>query len=579
MNPYDSHNRINNRTDDPIPHQDQGRRDVAADHQDLEQELFALGEELTAIMPTASLKDAVMGRLEEYTPEAETLEDELFLLGDSLSGSIPQADLLSGIMEKVHAAEEHEQQQMKTELVELGQEIREKQPRVDIVEPVLTRVEAEKESTILPFKEGTSRRRRESWASAQLWLTVAACLLLGFGILFTQMIRPALSQWSGPSVRTVAEPGQKAQMPAEQKEEAAEGEALALKMATDNGPVVLSSLNRPTPYGEEQAEEAPKEKKDEHSLAEILKLRQRAMDGKSDALALLARWGALDPDQARKLLAEGSLTPSELAALSRFLPKDEAIALLRDAIKEQDQDPALRLALAKMLSEDPQHHEEALAMHAALRGLDPDNGLFQFMEAQFHFSTGDYASGIEALQEASRFSSASAYGLANAQNHRAILEAAGYPDDVSGALAASYAGTEEYAYLQQMRDELLDYGTYFESIGDYETAFAIYKSIGELGGQLLSGASFANEQLAGLDMQMAAVDAIGLLMQMLNIPGAAQVVENTYTLFAEGLDIFLENLSYLDNYLRGDNTPSMMNTINEILRHGEISFFRSGVQE
>ncbi|NLN92018.1 MAG: hypothetical protein GX130_01735 [Candidatus Hydrogenedens sp.] len=577
MNPNDSHNRINDRTDDLIQPENQDGRGVSADQWNLEHELIALGEELISIMPSVRLEQAVMDRLATSGADEETLEDELFLLGDALSASAPEADLLGGIMEQVYIQEHREQQEMKTELVALGREMRDKQPETDIVEPVIARLSSQKDGTIHPFS-GSPSRRRESWASAQLWLTLAACLLLGFGILFAQLIRPALSQWTVPSVRTVLEQSPQ-ESTSDQKKEASEGEVMTLKMASGEGSVVLSSLNRPTPYEEEQGEEVLKNKKEEHSLAEILKLRQNAMDGKSDALALLARWGALDPDQARKLMAEGSLSPSELAALSRFLPRDEAIALLRDAIKMQDQDPALRLALAKMIGDDPQYQEEALAMHVALRGLDPDNSLFQFMEAHLYFSTGDYASGIEALQEAGRFSSASAYSLANAQNHRAVLEAAGYPDDAAAALAASYAGTEEYAYLQQMRDDLLDYGNYFESIGDFETAFAIYKSIGELGSQLISSATFANEQLAGLDMQMAAVDALGTLIQILNIPGATQIMENTYTLFVESLDLFLENMNYLDEYLRQGNTHSIMDAINEVLQNGEISWLQSRSNE
>jgi len=124
-----------------------------------------------------------------------------------------------------------------------------------------------------------------------------------------------------------------------------------------------------------------------------------------------------------------------------------------------------------------------------------------------------------------------------------------------------------------MRNDLLDYGSYFESIGDYESAFAIYKSIGELGGQLLNGAAFGNEQLAGLDMQTAAMEAISQLLQILKVPGASQVVESSYELFAEGLDLFLENLGRLDDYLKQGSGNSVVETINGIMQYGDIRFF------
>jgi hypothetical protein len=584
MIPNDFHNRDFDQTDRLSSSDEQVTGGLGADCQDLEQELFALGHELNMLMPTICVKSAVFEGLNETSAavmhcEEEGLQEELFQLGDALSGSAPEVDLRAAIMAKLESLNEQEEQTVKSELTALGQEIRAKQPRTNVVEPVLVKAQAQRDEKVLPFQKPAAPRRRESMMSTQMLLTLAACLLLAFGVLFTQMIRPALSRWPLPAVRTAAVSGPASPGASEQRKERAEGEGIPLKVAAGNGPVVLSSLNRPTAYVEEEEETSPKASKDEYTLADILNQRQQALDGKSEALALLARWGALDPDQARKLLAEGSLSPSELAALSRFLPKEEAIALLRDAVKTQDQDPALRLALARLLGEDPQYQDEAQTMHTALRGLDPDNSLFFFMDAQVRFAAGDYSGAVEALQEASRFSTASAYGLANAQNHRAVLEAAGYPEEVAGALAASYAGTEEYVYLQQMREELLDYGNYFESIGDYETAFAIYKSIGELGSQLLSGASYANEQLAGLDMQMSAVDAISLLMQMLNIPGAAQAVENNYDLFAEGLDLFLNNLSSLDQYLRQGNSFSLLSTINEVLQNGEISFLQNRLND
>ncbi|HQB02275.1 MAG TPA: hypothetical protein PLY90_03165 [Candidatus Hydrogenedentes bacterium] len=538
----------------------------------LEQELLALGGELSSLMPAIHLETAVMAGLASFEDAEAGLEEELLLLGDALAGAVPEAGLQQRILERIEAQVCQENTELKTELRAIGAEMREKQPVVDIAEPVLDAVPARTLSETVDFTRHRKQRRRESWASRQMLLTAAACLLLVFGVLFTRVIRPELTRLPGSVMQTARTQASGSEESASAKKEAREGEALSLTMGSSQGEIVLSALKRPAPYTEEQGTEQ-KARHEEHSLQDILDLRRQAADGKSDALALLARWGALDPDQARKLLAEGSLSPADLVALSRFLPADEAMALLREAIEVNPEDPGLRLALARMLLADPKNHAEAQRMQEALRNLDPGNSLAYFMDAQVRFAAGDYVNALESLQEASRLSFASAYGLSNAQHHRAVLEAAGYPAETAGALAAFYAGTEEYGYLEQMRNDLLDYGSYFESIGDYESAFAIYKSIGELGGQLLNGAAFGNEQLAGLDMQTAAMEAISQLLQILKVPGASQVVESSYELFAEGLDLFLENLGRLDDYLKQGSGNSVVETINGIMQYGDIRFF------
>jgi len=50
-------------------------------------------------------------------------------------------------------------------------------------------------------------------------------------------------------------------------------------------------------------------------------------------------------------------------------------------------------------------------------------------------------------------------------------------------------------------------------------------------------------------------------------------VESSYELFAEGLDLFLENLGRLDDYLKQGSGNSVVETINGIMQYGDIRFF------
>ncbi len=152
--------------------------------------------------------------------------------------------------------------------------------------------------------------------------------------------------------------------------------------------------------------------------------------------------------------------------------------------------------------------------------------------------------------------------------------AAGLPTDVAQMLAAFNAGANEYSSVSQLSYDLLNYGAYFESLGDYETALAIYKSVHRLGLQINQGALFSNEQLAGLDAQMAAIEAINALSQVLNDPAIIQTVDGAYDLFMEGLNVFLDNTRIIENMLGNSDITAVLRVIQRILMWGDLRYSR-----
>ncbi|HOM48783.1 MAG TPA: hypothetical protein PK491_09730, partial [Candidatus Hydrogenedentes bacterium] len=66
----------------------------------LEQELLALGGELSSLMPAIHLETAVMAGLASFEDAEAGLEEELLLLGDALAGAVPEAGLQQRILER-----------------------------------------------------------------------------------------------------------------------------------------------------------------------------------------------------------------------------------------------------------------------------------------------------------------------------------------------------------------------------------------------------------------------------------------------------------------------------------------------
>ena len=546
-----------------------------------ERDLFALGRDLRTVAPSICVVDSVLRVLEDEDAIPDDVEKELFGTGGLLNARMPRVDLVAAVMDRLPGEEDVEASTpLEQELISVGNVLRARAPRVSLVPPVLEAVERESTGNVVSLTEHarqSAARRRAATLSWRLIAGAAAGVVLGLAFLLTQMMQPVRTGQLDISKRiSTQQPVETRDTPDRSGMPEQEQEPAALTQTPVDGLDLLSALTRPASPGDAEPEE------DGESLVQagftiedILLAKQRALAGQADALAMLARWGALDPDEVRRLLAEGLLTPMQLAGLSRFLPDAEAAELLRQAIEQNPDDPALRLALAKQLLDDSSGYAEASEHLAALRQLAPDNALVHYMDAQLRFAMGDYAGALALLEYASGFEAGSAFAVANAQYHSAALQAAGMPADLADTLASFYAGTDEYGAVSQLRNELLGYGAYFESLGDFDTAMAIYKSVGLLGQQLTGGAGYTNEYLAGLDTQMAAIEAMSALAELMHVPGGLQTIQNTYEIFVESLNIFLNYTSLLDSMLHIGDISAFLNVVNGILQTGDIRYLQN----
>lgn len=546
-----------------------------------QQALFDLGRELRVAVPSIHAVDSVMETLNDTVIAASPLENELVQLGDALKAAQPMVDLAGNISTLLPGVKSGENNtSLEQELATVGELLRVQTPRVNLVSKVMAGVRKESSTQPTSLSEYAMRKsaaRRNASLSWRLIAAVAAGLVVGIGLFLVVMVQPARVRRMEVARNAQSRPALTVEeRPENPAPPLREGEAFSFSGAGSGELEQLSAMARPAsregvvPAYEE---EAPAESG--FTVQDILRAKQKALAGQADALAMLARWGALDPDEVRRLFAGGYLTAAQIAGMSRFLPDGEAADLLRAAVKQTPDDPALRFALASQLMGDPAGYEEALQHLAALREVSPENALVHYMDAQLRFAMGDYSGALAGLESAAALETGNAYGLANAQYHSAALQAAGLAVELADTVAAFYAGTDEYGAISQMKTDLLGYGQYFESVGDYDAAMAVYKSIGLLGQQVMQGANYSNEYLAGLDTQVTAIEAMSALADIMDIPGGLQTIQDTYDVFVESLNIFLEYTHLLDTVTNISDINTVLTAVNDILQTGDIRYLQS----
>lgn len=560
---------------------DEGLRHALEALEAREQELFDLGRELRDAAPSLHIAESVSRSLDDTVIASSPIEQELVQLGDALKVVQPKIDLAADIVALLPETEDGQDvTPLEKELSALGATLRVCAPRVNLAGKVMSGITGESSNGTVSLSEyaaGKTVSRRNTSPSWRLLAGVAAGLVLGIGLFLILMIQPARVNRTNIAQRV--RPHSTVPSSALQENGTApvlrEGEAFMFSGTGSGELEQLSALVRPASREDvvlAHKEDTPSES--EFTVLDVLHAKQKALAGQADALDMLARWGALDPDEVRRLFAEGHLTAAQIVGMSRFLPDGEAANLLREAVKQTPDDPAVRFALAAELMNNPDDYDEALKQLSALRDLAPENALVHYMDAQLRFAMGDYSGALAGLEYASGLESGNAYGLANAQYHSAALQAAGVPVELADTVAAFYAGTDEYNAVSQMKTDLLGYGEYFQSVGDYDAALAVYKSIGLLGQQVVEGSTYTNEYLAGLDTQVAALEAMNALADVMEIPGGLQTIQDTYNVFVEGLNIFLEYTQLLDGVTNIEDINRVLTAVNGILQTGDIRYLQ-----
>lgn len=514
------------------------------------------------------------------TGTGSPLETELEALGAETAGALPTIDVLPGVMAAVAAlrtgnAAPAPDALLEEELAGLGAALRSRAPSVDVETGVLNAVRRMREDRpaeaappapdrVVPFpgarRPAAPLPRRQGPAAWQVITRLAAVLLVMFGLTmsaFWFMRDTAVPPTTRVATRPVpANPppplrnrGERVERDPRFEEYSGLARPIAapVPIVLDTGTDRLASLSM------------------EDALAAFQ--RDRARD--PEARARLNAMGSLTEEEARRLLEREDLSLSAYLGALQFLPSDEAAARLREAVGQYPEDPQMRYLLARTLAADPETRGEALEQIAALNALASDNSLGRYMEAQMRLESGDVDGALASLAQGMSMESADAFGLADAQNRGAALAAAGVEEDLARFLAYAQAGRSQYAELTTLGDDLMAQGAAYEEAKDYETAAALYEGVQSLGEQVVEGAEFANEQLAGMDLQMSALDALVRVTEVLASPGGVQMLEAAYSALAQSLTSFLELVSMMDASFAGAAPEEAAATAAQALVEGD----------
>lgn len=500
------------------------------------------------------------------------VERELRAMRKVFDAQAPRVSLVDDIMAAVAAGRKSDSEverpfaRVAMELNGLGSTLNALAPEVDFVEPVMEQVERSRaaDPVTTPFRARPAVARAHSLSTRRSWWPALAGLAAAAG--FT-----VLAGWiyleRSSGIGTVPGP-------------LAAGRPSLTGEGTDAGD---GQLKRVLPFGADggsglahpdgaRPESSPAPRvKEPVTLQDAINARRSELLSQSNDFALLA---SLTGDEASELLKNMDLSVEALLGAAQFLSTDEAIAVLRAAIEAHPDDPQLKYALAMNLEGIPEAADERMQQLAQLAASDSANGLPQYMLAADYFEQGDMARALEALGKGASFSESSAYTLESANQREAALIASGLDADTARFLALSSAGNGEYADIAALRNELLDYGAQYESLGEYDTAEQIYNAVNELGEQLVTGASMAVEQQYGLETQQEAILAIQGIAEVFQQPETVALLGETLGFLAESIVDVTQYIAARQDMVINPASSAQLNWsefLNHVMNNGDLN--------
>jgi tetratricopeptide (TPR) repeat protein len=473
---------------------------------------------------------------------ADELEDAPFdVLLDWRDGTLPLPDSerlrrLAETNDEVRAANEWLLPTANA-LETLGDRIAAKSRNIDIVGGVMATIErADMPTTPVTLDaERLRRRTRMRWASG---LASAAMVTLAIGWVWfeagpTDMVTP-------PSIREFDSP------PSEEFEKRQnERNEKRDQMGPRNRPRLLNpSPVNPAPNSLSPTSAPSLDALSRNDIVDVRKKAAQTGDwSEFFQLATLKREEVLEIIE-----REGLNSPALVGLANSLLPGEEEHQLLQ-VVGAMPDSPYVHIALLETVVAQPPGEaqtEQPLAIVNRLSDLDPKNALPYYLEAKMHLDNGQPELAIAALLEAQALDYANPYSLEAAAYREEALIASGMNPEAAEMLAAFNAGVDEYDALMRLATDLLDYGNYFNELGDPDTTRVIYESVQSLGQQIEASAVLSQEQLVGLDIQSAAIDVLGQfyqahgLVEELNIltEQSIQIIEDL-----EGLNVFFGQLN------------------------------------
>ncbi|MDZ4861097.1 MAG: hypothetical protein SGI88_19165 [Candidatus Hydrogenedentes bacterium] len=287
----------------------------------------------------------------------------------------------------------------------------------------------------------------------------------------------------------------------------------------------------------------------------------------------LLQWASLSKSKAMEVALAPDATPQAMVGAAESLGGEEARRILLTAVGKLPEDPASRLQLARAIAEEEtpdtveaaQNDTQAVAQLTDVKNIDPGNALPYYYEAKIRLDENNAESALQSLELAANMGKASAYSLESALAQAEALIAGGMDPEAARLVSALTAGVEENKFLCQLASDLLDYGQVFLSANDTQTAENIFRAVEQMGRQVEEGATFSQEQLAGMDIQAQALDAMGALYATIeSVDGVSDVTASIEALTGRigELDTFF---TALDALFTSSMTEEFWNEISDLL--------------
>ncbi|GMV93022.1 MAG: hypothetical protein AMXMBFR82_28000 [Candidatus Hydrogenedentota bacterium] len=511
------------------------------------------------------------------TGELERIQDELIAL---LEGELSPEDTMR-VEARIASSEAYRRElswlrAAHADLDAMGRAFASQSPQVDLVQTVMSTISEAGRPKLVSIDAERARRRERG----RTWLGVAAAaaVILGaVGYLIYAAMPPApvdgpgsKEQLAGPGSDTPVVPGAPDYESLEESdtELARQRKEFLEKRQKLNDDVELALSGGTIEETERPVLDAP-------SMDEILTARRDASDDRR-GISRLVQWASLKREQALELAQDPDSSPQVIVGAAESLTAQEAAQVLLTVVGQNPEDPYARLELAQAYdeAEEPGTEAEAMGQLPTLYTLDPDNALPYYLEAKLRLEQNDLAGALEALRIAQSLPKASAYSLESALARAEALIASGLPADEAKLVSALTAGMDQYNFLCDLGKNLLEYGQDYMAVGDYDTAEDIFEAVQRLGQQAEEGASFSQEQLAGLDMQAAAIDVLEELYTAIeSTEGIDQLATQTRDLVAS-IDQLSGFFDALDQLFFSEESSDFFNMISGwILESGDLALF------
>lgn len=283
----------------------------------------------------------------------------------------------------------------------------------------------------------------------------------------------------------------------------------------------------------------------------------------ADDLSRFGSWASLTREEAAALLEQSGLSREALIGAAQFLDPEDALVVLQAAVDNAPDDPYLRYALANAYGDtaDVAGYQRALE---EWREADPQNAMPYYLQAQMMLASGDMAGATASINAGTQLPGAALYGAESARYRAAAHEASGKQADAARFLAAATAGSEEYAALRSVGNDLMDQARRLEDSGQLEAAADLYDAIRVLGEQAMAAADVPQVQLVALEIQQDAVSHM-MALQEVWTPDTVAALASMADAVLAGINELTTLLGDVSNFLSSNNLQQVLDITNSIL--------------